>query len=86
MDNRNLLSQLAEEPNTAVENIVNTDGLIKETANSSTFSTGKRLNVFYIVNEFTVALLGGDTTRGRMRLGDISFRLKNSHIVADSGA
>ena len=46
---------------------------------------GQRFDAGQLVDEEPVALVGGDTARAGVRLGDVALVLQDRHVVADGG-
>lgn len=59
LDDGDLLRELTEETDTTVEDIVDADGVVEESADGGTFGAGERFDLLDVVDEFSVALFGG---------------------------
>src|SRR6185436_3708256 len=66
-------------------NIVDRGGLPDFVVDGFALVLGERAGAHQMIDEETVAAVGGDATRGRVRLGQVAEALEVGHDVAEAG-
>jgi hypothetical protein len=83
LDEGDLIGQLREQPDRATEDLVEIRRVAEEGLDGLSLSGGERPEVGQLVDEETVALVGGHATRRRVRSGDQLLLFEEGHVVAD---
>ena len=85
LDQGNLLGDLRQQTNGASHDVVEVHGITEETFDRLALGSTQRLDVGDLIDEESVAAVGGDSTGGGVRVGDVTLVLKRSHVVTDGG-
>ena len=83
LHDRHLLGELGEQPDAAVDHVVEVDRALQERRDGALLRAGQRLDAGQLVDEQPVALVGRDPAGAGVRLGDEALFLQHGHVVAD---
>ncbi len=85
LHHRDLAGQLGEQPDAALDDVVEVDGPLEQRGDRPLLGGRERLDRAQPVDEQPVALVGGDPARAGVRLGDEPLLLQRGHVVAHGG-
>ncbi len=83
LDDRDLPRELGQQPDGAVDHVVQVDRRAEELLDRAAFGRREGLDLREPVDEQPVALVGRDPPGARVRLGDVALLLEHRHVVAD---
>ena len=76
---------MCEQTGGSHHHVIEINGLIEELRNRALFRTREWLHLVELVDEQSIAHVGGNPTGTRVGLGDVALLLERRHLVAHSG-
>src|SRR5262249_46410482 len=86
LHDRDLAGELGQQPHGAAQYVVEIDPGFEKRQDRPALRGGQRLDVVQPVDELAIPLLRGHPARAGVRLGDVTLRLQDRHVVAHGGA